>query len=310
MSPAPNSPASDPPAIHSPAIAFLVGTIGIALFSMMDAVMKHLVLVLGTYVTLLWRNAIGAGFAGMLYLPRRSPLPKRSTLRLHLARGVLTAVMAVLFFWGLARVPLAQGIALGFIAPLIALYLAAVWLDEKIGPRTLAGSLLAFAGVLVILLGQARAELGREALLGSLAILASAICYAVNIIMMRAQSLAADPVEIAFFQSATVALLLALAIPVMGWTVPPAAQWPWLALAAALATASLLALSWAYARAEASYLAATEYTSFLWAALLGWLIFAEPLSPFTLAGAALIVAGCFLAARRPGRASPVLEASL
>ena len=50
-------------------------------------------------------------------------------------------------------------------------------------------------------------------------------------------------------------------------------------------------LSWAYARAEASYLAATEYTAFLWAALFGWLVFGEPLSPFTVAGAALIVAG-------------------
>ena len=71
----------------------------------------------------------------------------------------------------------------------------------------------------------------------------------------------------------------------------------------------MLLLSWAYARAEASYLAATEYTAFLWAALFGWLIFDEPLSPFTLAGAAMIVAGCILAARRPEEASPTLEAA-
>jgi S-adenosylmethionine uptake transporter len=53
-------------------------------------------------------------------------------------------------------------------------------------------------------------------------------------------------------------------------------------LAAVLAIGSMLLLSWAYARAEASYLAATEYTAFLWAALFGWLVFDEPLSPFTL----------------------------
>jgi S-adenosylmethionine uptake transporter len=52
-----------------------------------------------------------------------------------------------------------------------------------------------------------------------------------------------------------------------------------------LSTLSLLLLSWAYARAEASYLAATEYTAFLWAALFGWLVFGEHLSAFTLAGA-------------------------
>ena len=72
----------------------------------------------------------------------------------------------------------------------------------------------------------------------------------------------------------------------------------------------MLLLSWAYARAHASYLATTEYTSFLWAALFGWLIFGEPLSPYTLAGALLIVAGCVLAARKPEEASPALEAAV
>ena len=46
--------------------------------------------------------------------------------------------MAILFFWGLARVPLAQGVALAFVAPLIALYLAALLLkrDGSSGARS------------------------------------------------------------------------------------------------------------------------------------------------------------------------------
>ena len=75
--------------------------------------------------------------------------------------------MACLFFWGIGRVPLAQAIALTFIAPLIALLLAAIFLGERIGPRSIGGSAMAFAGVLVIVLGQARAELGDDALLGT-----------------------------------------------------------------------------------------------------------------------------------------------
>ena len=90
---------------------------------------------------------------------------------------------------------------------------------------------------------------------------------------------------------------------------PAAAHWPALLGAAVLSTLSLLLLSWAYARAEASYLAATEYTAFLWAALLGWLVFGEHLSGFTVAGAVLIVAGCLLAARSPQAANPHLEAA-
>jgi S-adenosylmethionine uptake transporter len=292
---------------HSPAVAFLVGTLGIALFSLMDAVMKGLVLAIGAYATMLWRSFASVGLSGAMYLPGRGRWPERRVLQLHVTRGLLSTVMGLLFFWGIGRVPLAQAIALAFIAPLIALYLASVWLHEKISPRTVSASMIAFAGVLVILLGQAQADLGPEALLGSVAILLSAVCYAVNIILMRRQSLAAGPLEIAFFQNSTVGAALLLALPVVGTSVPPSAQWPWLILAAALSTFSMLLLSWAYARAEASYLAATEYTAFLWAALFGWLFFAERLSPFTLAGAMLIVAGCLLAARKPREADPHLE---
>jgi S-adenosylmethionine uptake transporter len=293
---------------HSPVNAFLVGMAGIATFSAMDAVMKGLVLSIGTFATLFWRSLAGVGLAGILFA--RSPRwPDRSTMKIHLLRGVLTTGMALLFFWGLARVPIAQAIALAFIAPLLALYLAAALLHETVGPRTVGASLIAFAGVIVIFIGQAQADLGREALMGSLAVLASAVCYAVNIILMRRQALVAKPVEISFFQNVIVLLTLAAAVPFFGIGLPPAGEVPMILLAAALATSSLLLLSWAYARAEASYLASTEYTSFLWAMLFGWLVFGERVSLYTLAGAALIVAGCILAARRPSEASPQLEAA-
>ena len=290
-------------------IAFAVCTLGIALFSGMDAVMKGLVLAIGTYSTMLWRSFVGVGMAGVGYRLSWKRWPERRVLRLHVERGVLTSFMGLLFFWGIGRVPLAQAIALAFIAPLIALYLAAVLLGEQVGKRTVGASCLAFAGVIVIFVGQARADLGREALLGSLAIVFSAVLYAINIIMMRRQSQAAGPLEIAFFQNLTVSAVLLLGLPLIGTTLPADQHWPALLLAAALSTASLLLLSWAYARAEASYLAATEYTAFLWAALFGWLVFGERLSGFTLAGAALIVGGCLLAARSSESANPHLEAA-
>jgi S-adenosylmethionine uptake transporter len=275
----------------------------------MDAVMKGLVLAIGAFATMFWRNLVGVAMSGALYLGRGAQWPSRATMKLHVGRGALSTVMGFLFFWGLGRVPLAQAIALAFIAPLIALYLASAMLKETVGPRTVGASLIAFAGVLVIFVGQAQADLGREATIGSIAILASAVCYAFNIILMRAQSLAAGPTEIAFFQSLTVTIILAAIIPIAGVAIPDASDWPWILFAAFLAISSLLILSWAYARAEASYLAATEYTSFLWAALFGWLVFDETLSPYTLAGAAMIVAGCILAARKPAEASPALEAA-
>ena len=59
--------------------------------------------------------------------------------------------------------------------------------------------------------------------------------------------------------------------------------------------------------AEASYLAVTEYSAFLWAAALGWLVFREPVSLYTLAGAVLIVGGCLVAASKRPLAPPEIE---
>jgi S-adenosylmethionine uptake transporter len=156
-------------------------------------------------------------------------------------------------------------------------------------------------------LGQARAELGEEAQLGTLAILGSALCYACNIVLMRHQSLAAKPLEINFFQSLTVLVLWLAVVPLMGIPQWPAEWWWWVVVAAIMSTAGGLLFSWAYARAEASYLAVTEYSAFIWAAILGWLVFSEPVSTYTVAGAALIVGGCLLAASRKPVAPPEIE---
>jgi S-adenosylmethionine uptake transporter len=221
----------------------------------------------------------------------------------------MSSIMAILFFWGLARVPMAQAIALAFVAPLISLYLAAILLGEKIERRAILASLLGFAGVMVILAGQAEAELGREALLGSLAILASAGFYAWNIILMRQQAQVAGPVEIAFFTSLIMVGCFLVAAPVLA-VVPSKEHLPEIVGAAALAFGSLLLLSWAYARAEAQHLAATEYTGFLWASLFGLLFFSEPVRPLTLVGAAMIVVACFLAARPSNAPLPGVEAGV
>ena len=278
------------------AFAAALGAVGI--LSVMDAVMKHLVLAIGIFAVSIWRAVAGLIISSALYLPRRTSWPSRSTLRIHVVKGAVVTVMAVLFFWGIGRVPLAQAIALTFIAPLIALLLAAAVLKEEIGSRSIIGSVLAFGGVIVIVVGQARATLGTEVLLGSAAIIGSALCYAVNIVMMRQQSLAAKPLEINFFQSLTIMVLWAAAMPVVGAPAWPAGQAGWVVTAAVMSTVGTLLFAWAYARGEASYLAVTEYSAFIWASALGWLVFSEPVLPFTIAGAVLIVSGCLIAARR------------
>jgi S-adenosylmethionine uptake transporter len=143
--------------------------------------------------------------------------------------------------------------------------------------------------------------------LGIAAILGSAVCYSGNILMMRWQALAAKPLEINFFQSVVVMLLWVAALPLVGLPEWPRGQTSWIVVASILSTAGSLLFAWAYARGEASYLAVTEYSAFLWASALGWLVFREHVTPATLAGAVLIVGGCLVAARRKVPVPPEID---
>ena len=69
-------------------------------------------------------------------------------------------------------------------------------------------------------------------------------------------------------------------------------------LAGALGTLGLLGLTHAFTRLEASRVAPREYSGFVWAALLGYLLFGEVPTLTTAASAALIVGGCLLLLRR------------
>ena len=293
---------------QNPILAFTVALAAVGVLSVMDAVMKGLVLAIGLYATSVWRALTGLVLSSLLFLTRRRAWPTRKVLRLHVARGAVVTAMGLLFFFGLARIPMAQAIALTFIAPLIALFLAAVTLGEQVGRRTIAASITAFAGVLIIVAGQATTEMGEGVLVGTFAILGSAVCYAVNIVMMRRQSLAAGPLEIGFFQNATIAFLMVVSLPFLGGVDWPGDQWAAIVAAAVMSLGGVLLFAFAYARGEASYLAVTEYSGFLWAAALGWLVFSERVSPYTLAGAALIVGGCVFAAREVPRTEPEIEA--
>lgn len=293
-----------------PVQGFLAALGAVAVLSIMDAVMKHLVLAIGIIAVSIWRAIVNMGISAAIFLPQRRRWPSAATLKIHVLRGILVTILAFLFFWGIGRVPLAQAIALTFIGPLIALLLAAVFLHEKIGPRSIAGSIAAFAGVLVIMFGQAQAKVGPEVMLGSAAILCSAGCYAVNIVMMRHQARIADPLEINFFQSLTVMAVWLFVMPVAG--LPPALgkEWIWVVVASLMSTAGTLLYGWGYARGPASYLAVTEYSGFLWASLCGWLVFQERVSSYTLAGAVLIVGGCLLAARSKVPEPPEIDVAV
>jgi S-adenosylmethionine uptake transporter len=279
-----------------PFVPFMVAAAGIGTFSLMDAAMKDLALSIGAYNAVMWRNCVGALLMGVLFVGTRQKWPPAHLLKMHLWRSIVVAVMAVSFFWSLTKLPLAEAIGLSFIAPVIALYLAAVMLKETIGKEAIWASLAGLGGVAIIMAGRLSGHYTMDHIWGAAAVLFSAVVFAYNLILARRQAQVSGPIEIAFFQNLFVALTLGLAAP---WFLQPIgmSDAPLVGASAALAVISLLLLSWAYARAEAQILIPVEYTAFVWAAFFGWLFFAEPITWPVLLGTALIVGGSLIAAR-------------
>ena len=101
-------------------------------------------------------------------------------------------------------------------------------------------------------------------------------------------------------------LLIQNLLPLLLLSAPAAATWRSLhpadigpiVVAGGLATIGLLSLTWAFKQLEASRIAPLEYTSFVWATALGYLLFGELPTMNTGVSALMIVGGCLLLLRR------------
>lgn len=285
---------------RNPALLPLLATIiGIGFFSAMDAVMKSAALAVGAFSAYFLRCAIGVFLATPIWALTNLRWPERHVLRIHLTRGIVAAFMGLSFFYAIVRLPLAEAIALSFISPLIALYLAAILLGERIERKAIIAALLGLIGVIIIVGGRiGRERMTEDAALGLAALFLSAVLYAWNLILQRQQALVASPIEVSVFQNGIAGSVLLIGAPFLLVMPESAAVWVDLVSGAVLTILAVLCLSWAYARAEAQVLVPIEYSGFLWAALFGWLMFDETVTPATVAGAVLIVIGCWIATRQ------------
>jgi S-adenosylmethionine uptake transporter len=132
---------------------------------------------------------------------------------------------------------------------------------------------------------------------GVLAVLGSALSFSGVMVLARRQSQHDSMWTILLVQNLLPALLLA-PLAASAWQPLHLADLGPIAAAGALATVGLLALTHAFSRLEATRIAPLEYTSFVWAAGLGWLLFGELPSAATATSALLIASGCLLLLRR------------
>lgn len=276
--------------------------LGVGFLSLMDAFMKGAALAAGAYSASVFRSAIATAMIAPVWLGGGGKWPSRPVLRIHLLRGTVSGFMALSFFYALTKLPIAEAIAISFVAPILALYLAAILLGETIRKEAVIASVLGLIGTVVIVSGRlGAADYDVETLKGLGAILFSAMLYAWNFVIIRQQALLSGPAEATTFHSGVACLVLLVFAP---WflTIPALPVLGNIAIASALTVCGAFAITWAYARAEAQTLVPLEYSGFLWASLFGWLFFREVITPATLVGTGLIIVGCWIATRT--RAKP------
>ena len=273
--------------------ALLQCAAGIGALCLMDAIVKHLALSTPIPMITLGRYTTGTLLALLVWNWQGRPALTRAMLPLHLARGILIAAMAFAFYWSLKTLPLAEAITLSFIAPLLMPPMASLMLGERMQPRLLAAGALGFAGVLITVQGAPRFDGDR--LVALAAVLFAAVAYAAASVMLRARA-AQDGATIVTLMSAAVPMLVLSPIA-LGADLPGLPAIRWLLLMGLVGNIGVQLLSRAYASIEAQVLAVMEFSALPWAALYGWIFFAEPVRPQVWAGAAVILVACLWAGR-------------
>ncbi|MEH3145071.1 MAG: DMT family transporter [Methylobacterium frigidaeris] len=293
--------------LRSPAAAVLQAAFGIALLSLMDATIKGLADRHAVAVIAFIRYAVGSAIMLGLVLVLRPGRPSAETLRTNGVRAVLVVATALCFFHGLSALPLAEALALSFLSPVFIALFAAGFLREPVRGAVWAALAIGLLGVAVVVGGQVGAPGGGGSAWGIAAVLASALTYALSMVLLRARARQDPVVTIVAIQNVGPALMLAVPAA-LSWGPVGGPDWALLVLVGALGVAGHLVLARAYARAEAGRLAVMEYTALLWAIGLGFVAYGEVPGVATLAGSALILAGSWLALRaRPVRKAPAAQ---
>lgn len=223
---------------------------------------------------------------------------------LFLWRGALHVAAVILWFWAMARVPVAEMAAIGFLNPVVVLVIAGLLLGEGLGRGRVVSVVVALVGALVVLRPGVR-----EVTAGHLSQIMATSCFAVSYILAKRLSGMAPASVVVAVLSVTVAVGLA---PIALWVWQPVSlvQLAWLAGVAALATLGHYTMTRAFRAAPLAVTQPVTFLQILWAALLGALVFGEAVDGFVILGGALIVGAVSLntwAEARRGRIPPQPE---
>ncbi len=269
-----------------------------------NGIVRHLGTDLPAAQSAFLRFAFGLVFLAPALLSMRQTRLPEGIWPLFLWRGALHVAAVIFWFWAMARVPVAEMAAIGFLNPVIVLVIAGLLLGEGLGKGRVVSVLVALLGALVVL----RPGL-REVSPGHVSQLAATVCFAVSYIFAKRLSGMAPPSVVVGILSVTVAAGL---LPIALWVWEPVSgvQLAWLAAVAALATVGHYTMTRAFRAAPLAVTQPVIFLQILWATLLGAMVFGEAVDGYVILGGALIVAAVSLntwAEARKGRIPPQPE---
>lgn len=227
---------------------------------------------------------------------------KTKRLNLYVSRSLLSLFSMLCWFSALPILPFEQAVALSFTAPLFATICAALVLRETVRGRRWTATILGFVGVLIIVrpdvAGAAPAG-GYESIfaVGALLAIMSALTSAVLTIIVK--NLArTEPSDAIVTYMVLLLTPMSLVPAVFVWQWPTAEQWPWLIAMGALGSFGHMCYMRAFAMADASAVMPYDYTRLIFAAVIGYLAFAEVPDLWTWVGAAVIASSAIYIAHR------------
>ena len=197
-----------------------------------------------------------------------------------------------MWFYAMARIPIAEVISLGFTAPIFTTIGAALFLGERLRAHRIGAVLIGFGGAMIIL------RPGFEVIsTGALAQLAAAPLFAASFLITKKLTETESSASIVAHMTIFVTLAL-LPAALMNWRAPSWEELGWLCATAVFATLGHLALTQALRATEITVTQPFSFLQLVWATLLGFYVFDERPEIWIWIGGAVIVASASYIARR------------
>ena len=274
------------------AIALML--VAVALFAMMDSMLKALSAHYPSFQVAAVRGlaSLPLVLAWALFTVGLRPL-FRVRWSLHLLRGVLGIAMMAAFVYALKSLPLSTTYSIFFVAPLLITALSVPFLKERVGPRRWVAIGVGLVGVLVVL----RPTSGNVLSLAGMAVLLSALAYAISAITVRLLA-KTDSVQAMMVWLMAMMALGAGALAWPDWVPIQRAHWPLIAGLGVAGAFGQYAITLAFKWGEASLIAPLEYTALVWGVCLDLAFWGVLPDRITWIGAAIIIASGLYLLRR------------